>query len=237
MSTGIGTPRQRARAQTILDIKRIAREQLASAGGAALSLRAVARELGIVSSAVYRYVPSRDELLTMLIEDAYTSLGEAAITAERRCRRADLAKRWLAIGRAVRGWALEHQAEYALLYGSPVPGYAAPPERTVGPGSVVTLLIVDILVAANEVGAELPHAEPTALPTALRRDLQDIRADLDITVDDELLARGMLAWTALYGMVSFELFGQYVGSVEHPSAFFDHQLARLAQYLGLPGAA
>lgn len=234
MASDLGTPRQRARAQTILDIKRIARAQLATEGSAALSLRAIARELGIVSSAVYRYVPSRDELLTMLIEDAYTALGAAATAADRRCRRDDLTKRWQAIGRAVRKWALEHPAEYALLYGSPVPGYSAPPERTVGPGSIVTLLIVELLRAAQSAGAEPPVAAP--IPSALRRDLAALRAGLDVTIDDELLARGLLAWTALYGMVSFELFGQYRGSVEHGAAFFDHQLTRLADYLALPTA-
>lgn len=230
----IGTPRQRARAQTIQDIKRIAREQLATEGSAALSLRAIARELGIVSSAVYRYVPSRDELLTMLIEDAYTALGAAATGADRRCRRSDLGKRWLAIGRAVRAWALENRAEYALLYGSPVPGYAAPPERTIAPGSIVTRLLLDILVTASASGVDLPDLGPASAPAPLQRDLQGIRDGLGIDVDDELLTRGLLAWTAMFGMVSFELFGQYANSVEHGSAFFDHQLTRLAQYLGMP---
>lgn len=230
----IGTPRQRARAQTIVDIKRIAREQLATEGSAALSLRAIARELGIVSSAVYRYVPSRDELLTMLIEDAYTALGAAATTADRRCRRSDLGKRWIAIGRAVRGWALANRAEYALIYGSPVPGYAAPPERTIAPGSIVTRLLVDILAAANTSGGALPDLGPAPTPAPLQRDLATIRDGLGVEVDDELLSRGLLAWTALFGMVSFELFGQYANSVEHGTAFFDHQLTRLAQYLGLP---
>lgn len=234
MSTESGTPRQRARAQTIVDIKRIAREQLATEGTSGLSLRAIARELGIVSSAVYRYVPSRDELLTMLIEDAYTSLGAAATAADRRCRRGELARRLLTIGRAVRSWALDQPAEYALLYGSPVPGYAAPPERTVGPGSIVTMLLIDILAAAQAADPELPMQSGPPIPATMLRDLQAIRDNLDVAIDDELLARGLLAWTAIYGMVSFELFGQYVGSVEHRSTFFDHQLARLAHYLGLP---
>jgi len=71
-----GTPRERARVQTLTDITRIGRDQLAVHGAAALSLRAVARELGVVSSAVYRYVRNRDELLTLLIVDGYTELGD-----------------------------------------------------------------------------------------------------------------------------------------------------------------
>jgi AcrR family transcriptional regulator len=233
-SEPIGTPRQRAHAQTVLDIKRLAREQLATEGSSGLSLRAIARQLGIVSSAIYRYVPSRDELLTMLIEDAYNSLGEAAETAQRRVRRADLEKRWLAIGRAVRGWALEHRAEYALLYGSPVPGYAAPPERTAGPGSRVILLIVELLVDTGQHGVRPIEPAPPPIPAALKRDLRELRENVDIDIDDELLVRGFLAWSALYGMVSFELFGQYRGSIQHNAAFFDHQLARLGQLIGFP---
>ncbi len=78
------TPRERAREQTLAEITRIGREHLATHGAAGLSLRAVARDLGVVSSAVYRYVASRDELLTLLVIDAYTELGaevDAAVGA------------------------------------------------------------------------------------------------------------------------------------------------------------
>lgn len=221
-----GTPRQRAHAQTVNDIKRMAREQLSTEGSAGLSLRAIARQLGIVSSAVYRYVPSRDELLTMLIEDAYNSLGDAAETADRRCRRGDLAKRWMAIGRAVRGWALEHPAEYALLYGSPVPGYHAPPERTMAAGTRVMRLL----------GALLPDLESDgpALPAGTARDLRTAITGLDVgEVDEQVLVRGLLGWTSMYGLVSFELFGQYGQTFSNPAAYFDYQLARLAELIGL----
>src|SRR5579859_2435714 len=116
------TPRARARAEMTDEIKRVAREHLA-AQGPDLSLRAVARELGVVSSAVYRYFASRDELLTALIIDAYNELGAAAETAEAAVSRRDLAGRWIALGRGIRGWAVANPHEYALLYGSPVPGY------------------------------------------------------------------------------------------------------------------
>ena len=96
------TARQRQHRETMADILRIAHQQLAREGAAALSLRAIARELGLVSSAIYRYVPSRDELLTLLIEESYNAFGDAVEAAESRCRRDDLGRRWLAIGRSVR---------------------------------------------------------------------------------------------------------------------------------------
>src|ERR1700733_12038987 len=125
------TARERARAEIAGEIKVEARRQLATTG-AQLSLRAVARELGMVSSALYRYFPSRDDLLTALIIDAYDAMGEVAETAIAAGARPRV--RWLAACHAIRGWALAHPHEYSLIYGSPVPGYRAP-QATVGPAS------------------------------------------------------------------------------------------------------
>src|SRR3954471_8206779 len=106
------TARALARAALTEDIKATARRQLAEVGAPALSLRAVARELGMVSSAVYRYFPSRDELLTALIVDAFDAVGVAAEEAiEHQPNR--VLPRWLAVARAIRGWALENPHDYA----------------------------------------------------------------------------------------------------------------------------
>src|SRR3954463_9000324 len=118
------TARERARAELTAEITELARAQLATVGAAGLSLRAVARELGMASSAMYRYFPSRDDLLTRLIIEGYDALGTAAEDADDPT--APPPDRWLAVCRAVRDWARAHPHEYALLYGSPVPGYAAP---------------------------------------------------------------------------------------------------------------
>src|SRR5581483_1418698 len=109
-------------------IKDAARRQVAAVGAAALSLRAVARELGVVSSALYRYFPSRDDLLTALIIDAYDDLGATAEQAVAASHRDPPRARWRAVCDAIRDWARAHPHEYALLYGSPVPGYRAPDE-------------------------------------------------------------------------------------------------------------
>ena len=131
------TPRDRARVQTMRDIVRIGREHLAVHGAAGLSLRAVARDLGVVSSAVYRYVASRDELLTLLVVDGFDELGTAVDDALASVPSDDFLLRFLTIGRAVRAWGVREPATYALLFGSPVPGYEAPGERTTGPGTRV----------------------------------------------------------------------------------------------------
>lgn len=147
MSAG-RTARERVRAELIREITEIARRQLATEGAAGLSLRAVAREMGMVSSAIYRYFPSRDDLLTALIIDGYNAVGEAVERADAATAAEDFAGRWLAVCRAVRAWALAHPHEYALLYGSPVPGYEAP-QDTVPAAMRDTVVLARIIAGAH----------------------------------------------------------------------------------------
>ena len=148
------------------EITDIARARLAAEGAAALSLRAVARDMGMVSSAVYRYFSSRDELLTALIIDGYNAIGEAVENADAACRRGDYSGRWLAACRAARGWAIAHPHEYALIYGSPVPGYQAPAD-TIGPAArsavVFGRLVSDAHAAGQLTPLRLP-GHPVPLP-------------------------------------------------------------------------
>lgn len=215
------------------DIVRIGRAHLASDGAAALSLRAVARDLGVVSSAVYRYVGSRDELLTLLVVDGYDELGDAVDAALAPVRTSDHAGRMTAVGHAVRTWALAEPATYALLYGSPVPGYEAPAERTTEPGTRVIRRLVEIWEAAWFAGAlHLPDG-PLG-PRRFTRGLSRVRRDMGLTVPETVVARGMLAWAALFGCVSFEVFGQYGpdASVD-PQDLFDHHLRALVATVGI----
>ncbi|HEX4700669.1 MAG TPA: TetR/AcrR family transcriptional regulator [Pseudonocardiaceae bacterium] len=225
------TARERARAELTSEIKEEARRQLAVAGADGMSLRAVARELGMVSSAVYRYFPSRDELLTALIIDAYQSLGDAAETAEAAVARTDLRGRWRATCRAARHWALAHPHEYALIYGSPIPGYKAP-EDTVAQAIRVPLAIVEVLRESWAAGTLVVPDDD------LRPILAEQTAALAELIAPELpgpvLARALVAWSQLYGMISFELFGQFVGSVDPAAEFFDHTVDLMATFTGLP---
>lgn len=172
MSTVQGA-RARARIEVTEAIKDEARSWLAADGATKLSLRAVARELGMVSSALYRYFPSRDDLLTALIVDAYDAVGEAAehALAEQRAA-ASPATRWTAVCRAVRTWALAHPHEYALIYGSPVPGYTAP-EATIGPAARVGLVLISIARDAHQGKGIAPP--PLAAP--VRAEAERMAAD------------------------------------------------------------
>lgn len=215
------------------DIVRIGRAHLATDGAAALSLRAVARDLGVVSSAVYRYVESRDELLTLLVVDGYDELGDAVDAALATVDRSDHAARMMTIGRAVRAWALAESATYALLYGSPVPGYEAPAERTTGPGTRVIGRLVEVWEDAWVAGVvDLP--DESVGPRRLARDLARLRRELGVTAPEALIARGMLAWAALFGCVGFELYGQYgPEAFADPKDLFEHHLRVLVGTIGL----
>ena len=154
------TARALARAELTRAILDRAGDQLAEVGPAALSVRQVARELEMASSAVYRYFPSRDALLTALIVQGYDDLGgrvEAADAGVRRRSRFDL--RWTAVAHAVRDWARAQPHRYALLYGSPVPGYAAP-DDTVPAATRVTVTLVRIIAEAEAAGVHAGLAGP-----------------------------------------------------------------------------
>ncbi|EGX55678.1 TetR family transcriptional regulator [Streptomyces zinciresistens K42] len=230
MSQGSTTEgaRARARAEVTAAIKDEARRRLAAEGAAKLSLRAVARALGMVSSALYRYFPSRDDLLTALIIDAYDSLGERAEAADARSADAGPLGRWTAVAEAVREWALEHPHEYALIYGSPVPGYSAP-ATTVPPASRVGLVLLGILRDAHRSGALTTPPVPAALLPEAERMAAELAPDLPPASAAALVA----AWAQLFGLVGFELFGQFHRLVEDRVTFFRHAAARLARGAGL----
>ncbi|MFH8493023.1 TetR/AcrR family transcriptional regulator [Streptomyces coeruleorubidus] len=235
MSTAHGA-RARARIEVTAAIKDEARRQLAAEGAARLSLRAVARELGMVSSALYRYFPSRDDLLTALIIDAYDSLGGTAEAAHEAAAGSGPLQRWIAVCEAVRRWALDHPHEYALIYGSPVPGYTAP-DTTVPPATRVGLLLFGIVRDAYQ---GLGLARPS-LPADLRPEAERMAADLAPDLPPETVTALVAAWAQLFGLVGFELFGQFNRVVKDRETFYRHAVGQLAHGVGLvypqPGPA
>jgi AcrR family transcriptional regulator len=198
-----------------------------------LSLRAVARELGMVSSAVYRYFPSRDDLLTALIIDGYNDIGTAAEQADGACRPDDYHGRWLAACRAVRDWALAHPHEYSLVYGSPVPGYQAP-EQTIGPASRAAAVLGKIISEAQASRVLDPPALCPAPPGSFAPDAARLRQSVLPGVTDDVAARALATWASVFGLVSFELFGQFENVVTDRSGYFDHAVGCLGRAIGIP---
>jgi AcrR family transcriptional regulator len=233
------TARERVRAELTREITQTARRHLALSGAAGLSLRAVARDLGMVSSAVYRYFPSRDDLLTALIIDGYNAIGAAVEKAEGTRSRDDHTGRWLAACHAAREWGLAHPHEYALVYGSPVPGYRAP-EQTIGPAARVAVVLGKIISDAHASGAVAPpRSGPAQMwpppPASFAPDAARLRETVLAAVPDDIAARSLAAWASVFGMVSFELFGQFENVVTDRAGFFDHAARCLGRMIGLPG--
>jgi AcrR family transcriptional regulator len=230
------TARDRARAELTAEIKDESRRQLAAGGADALSLRAVARELGMASSAIYRYFPSRDDLLTALIIDSYDALGSSVEQAIAGRRAGDHLGRWRAAARTVREWALEHPHEYALIYGSPIPGYRAPRD-TVEPAARIPNALLGVVRDCWHAGRLAPAATDLAMSRAVARQVEGLA---EITSLQDLprptLMAVLVAWTHLFGMVSFELFGHLEGVFDDKGAVFEHSINQLAQPIGLRAA-
>jgi AcrR family transcriptional regulator len=265
------TARERVRAELTREITEIARRQLATEGAAGPSLRAVAREMGMVSSAIYRYFSSRDELLTALIIEGYDAIGAAVEQAEAACPRVDYPGRWLAACQALRGWALAHPHEYALIYGSPVPGYQAP-QQTIASAARVAAVFGKIISDAHQAGAASgeqagpargddtvgagrgEQAGPArggdtaggprgdglaggqgrwpAVPGSFAPDAGRLRESVLPGVPDGLAARSLATWAAVFGLVSFELFGQFENVVTDRDEFFGYAAVSLGSLIG-----
>ncbi|MFF0609034.1 TetR/AcrR family transcriptional regulator [Nocardia tengchongensis] len=229
-----GSLRARVRTEMIEEIKATARTRLAT-DGANLSLRGVARDLGIVASALYRYFPSRDDLLTALILDGYRALGAAATAARAATPTNNERAQWLSVCTAVRDWAIANPTEYGLLYGSPIPGYDAPKD-TVAPAATVVLLLADIAGQAAAAGRLTPAALPTPLPAPVRADLRALIDQQSSDLPEEVLDRVFLGWTQLFGLVTFEIFGRLDGTIEAVADYFHHHMNLMADLVGLPAA-
>ena len=220
--------RERIEAQ-IIDL---GRRHLVEHGATGLSLRAIARDLGMVSSAVYRYVSSRDELLTLLLVDAYSDLADTVDRA-----REAIPDMWsddvIAIAHAARDWATTHPASWALLYGSPVPGYHAPAERTVGPGTRVISALLDTVAAGIATGDIMLTNSPA--PQPMSSDFERLRREFGFPGDDPVVAKCFAVWAGVVGAISLEVFGQYgADTLSDPHAVFDTQVRVLVGVLTQP---
>ncbi len=232
------TPRERARERTLNEIRKLAWHQVEEVGAAALSLRGIARDLGIVSSAIYRYVASRDDLLTALLVEGFSDLAEAVERAEAEVPRDAYRERWLTVCRAMRAWALDRPAAWGLLYGGPVPGYAAPQQTTGPPGARVLLCQGAALIEARAAGRLRPRQGPSGSlpepPAELRAELEGAAAAYQLDIDAEMVALGIFGWTISIAVISSEIF-EHLG----PDAFHardqlaEFQFAGTADALGL----
>ncbi|MYT27119.1 TetR family transcriptional regulator [Streptomyces sp. SID7760] len=202
------TPRERYRQQVREEVKEKAWQQIAGSGASALSLNAIAKQMGMSGPALYRYFANRDELITELIRDAYRSLADAFIAVgDAAAGRPALP----ALAQVLRRWALEDPHRYFLVYGTPVPGYHAPQDTTAITAEIMSVLLDACTAAAPEARAtafeehlaghrEWAGGHPDAPPSALR------------------LALGF--WSRLHGVLSLELAGHFTGMGLDPARLY-----------------
>jgi AcrR family transcriptional regulator len=238
--TQAATRRERLREGTVADIKRTARELLVYGGPSAISLRAIARTLGVSAAALYRYFPSLEALVIELAGDLYDELREAVTTAARDAvatgggAEADpwaaAALRLGAMARAYRAWSLGHPAEFALIFGNPVPGIAELEDDCLSPdhpGARLGAAFLEPFVALWRSG-----------DAAGRRvaDLGASTAPLVAVHGDDLPAAALSAflagWTRLYGLVAMEVFGHLRWAVTDVGPLFEAELAAFLRELG-----
>jgi AcrR family transcriptional regulator len=223
--------RELARANVTAAIKTAARRRVAVDGAAKLSVRAVARDVGMVSSAVYRYFPTRDDLLTALIIDAYDALGNAVELADAGVAADDIRARWRVMCMAVRDWARAHPHEYALIYGSPIPDYHAP-QDTIGPAARLPTALFAAIGHGWSIGA-IDAATDEPIPARLEGQLHAVAEALAPDMPPAVVLWVGIAWTQLFGMVTFELFGQFKNTVDPADDFFETTVGVMADFLGL----
>lgn len=235
-SMAVGTirgRRERLRAETTAEIKKVALELMASGGPDAITLRAIAREMGMTANAIYGYFATRDDLVTTLINDVYTALADTVDSAWEAAPAQDPAARIEAWARAFRGWALEHPEGFRLIYGDPVPGYR-PPAGGAAPDAARRVCTGITALAA----AAWPHAEHRYA------DSDFTWSDFDVGLLDKVrpafpdlppaaVALALRIWSHLHGLVSLEIYGHLQTQTLSPDKLFREELAQLIRTLDL----
>ncbi|MFI9534507.1 TetR/AcrR family transcriptional regulator [Nocardia fusca] len=233
MAEGVMSRRERLRAETIREIKAIALRLLAEGGPDAIALRAIAREMGMTAGAVYGYFATRDDLISALISDVYTALVDRVEAARDAIPVDDPGGRIVAWGEAVRGWAVEHPAEFRLVYGDPVPGYRPPPG---GPAVEAELRACTGLVGLA--AAVWPHRRGRAAEA--RFDWADFSPELTGHIRAEFpalpaagLAFALRMWGRMHGLVALEVYGHLLPQTADPAKLFRAEMDELIDDLGL----
>lgn len=235
----------------------MARRHLVTDGAAGMSVRGVARDIGIAPSALYRYFPSRDDLLTVLIRRTYVDIDallDAATGRALAAHPADPPAAWASATLEYRGWALEHPEEFALVYGTPVPGYEAPEEATRQVGQQAGASLSRILLAAIGQGLvrqEFVAATQARMSPPMRKYMAGVARERGLAPtsgsgrqDDHLadlapalFVLGIGAWSKLQGLVAMELFGHLPPVAPHAEEFFRLESSALVDRFVHPAPA
>ncbi len=201
--------RKRMHEATREEIKEVAWKQIARDGAAALSLRAIAKELDLTSPALYHYYPNRDALVNDLVEDAFHLLASSMEQARDSLPSDDHAKRFLAIGAAYSDWAQTYPQRYALIFGTPIPNYQ-PSMASILPAANRALdVLVHVIGEAWQAGKTQLPAYYQDLPPLLRMQVEEWKQNAGLDYPGQVLYLALIAWCRIHGIVSLGLRQQF----------------------------
>jgi AcrR family transcriptional regulator len=211
-------------------IKETAWNQIAEKGAAALSLRAIARDLNITAPAIYNYFPRRDDLVTALIVDAFNSLGESQQDSIRVLPEDELAARLSTLGLAYREWAITYPQRYQLIFGTPIPGYEAPADVTTPAAAWSLRPLIDTIQAIYVAGRL--RVERTAPMTSELHSMLETWSQFADGIEPEVLYTALVIWSRVHGLVSMEIGNQMPSFITDPGEVYRREIAtQLIQYL------
>ncbi|GAA3125775.1 TetR/AcrR family transcriptional regulator [Planomonospora alba] len=215
-ATGLSPLRRRRRAAAIREILDAAQEQIALHGPSGLSLRSVARSLDMTVQALYHYFPSRDELITVLISEAYHDLADAVASALDTAPPDGDLPRFVIAAEAFRRWGLDHPARFQLIYGTPLLHYQAPADgrTTAGPRRIAALFIRELFGAFTQ--EQLARTELPPLSPELRAHLAQLPPEAVGGLPPQAAALFISLWGHLHGLVVLEVFGHtaFIGPLQ-----------------------
>lgn len=227
------TRRERMRDTTRDEIKALARKHMAAEGAAALSLRAIARDMGMTAPALYRYYADRDALVSVLILEAYNDLADAVTAARDTQPAEDYTARILAAALEYRNWALQHPADYVLILGNPIPGYHAPAQLTLPAARRTLQIFVELLAGAWASGQLVPPPEYRPLEDAAVAS-RVLGPAVELGVPGPALAMVLSMWGSFHGLIALELFHHLQPLVGDAAALYRFEVEAM---LGRMGAA
>lgn len=216
-------------------IKDAAWKQIAEFGAAALNLRAIARSLGITAPSIYNYFPNRDALVTALIVDAFTSLGDSQRLITQAYPADQIEDRFVVLGMAYRNWALDYDQRYQLIFGTPIPGYHAPEEVTLPAAAQALLPLVETLQAIYESGQLRLERLPKGTPrlNEMLENWGSFVQETGTTVNGGVLYVAYVVWARVHGLVTLEIGHQNPSFITDPGEVFRREVNDMKQhYIG-----
>lgn len=229
------TRRDRLRAATVREITQTARRILVEEGPHAVTLRAIAREMGMTAPALYRYFDSHQELLRHLVGDLFNELTDDIDRAIHGVSEDPLKVRILAASVEFRRWALEHRREYSLLFGTPLPGREAGDQTdwTAECGQRFGRTFIELFL-------ELWHTKPFPVPDdddidpGLRAQMERYRDHHGVhSLPLGVIVVFLNCWIRLQGFVTLEVFGHLAFALDDSGPMFELLMHDLAEHLGL----